>query len=342
MSEYPKDPPRISSDPWTQAPPRVENSEREHWESKLIRDLASASLKEQRRSRRWGIFFKLMTFAYITFVIVAAMKPQFSLNQAAQPLHTATIDISGMIVAGGEVSAKRLIHSLQTAFENPSTAGVILNINSPGGSPVQSGIIYDEIIRLRQQYPSIPLYAVVGDICASGAYYIAAAADRIYADKASIVGSIGVRMDSFGLTGLMEKIGVERRILTSGENKALLDPFSPLDQYEKSYLQRLLDEIHQQFITAVKEGRGDRLIDNPELFSGLIWSGEQSIENGLVDALGNDLFVAREVIGVKKMVSFDPKKPLLDQLSQQLGVSFANAIEALIPRNTFRIVYEPE
>ena len=331
MSEYQNEYPHrtAASDPWTSG--AKASSQPAGWESELIRDLATAALKEQRRARRWGIFFKLLTFAYLTFVLLAFMRHEFTGGEVSGGKHTAVIDIHGVISSEDDANANRIISGLQSAFKDKNTAGIILNINSPGGSPVQAGIIYDEIVRLREQHPDTPLYAVLGDICASGGYYIAAAADKIYADKATIVGSIGVRMDGFGFTGLMEKIGVERRLLTSGKSKGLLDPFLPEKNTEKLHVQGLLDDIHGQFIDVVKRGRGDRLSTDSELFSGLIWTGQQGVENGLVDSLGSERYVAREVIGVEKTVSFNPKDPLVNQLAKQFGVSFAHAIRTLLP-----------
>ncbi|MEM7206844.1 MAG: S49 family peptidase [Pseudomonadota bacterium] len=320
-------------DPWTSpAPSNQSSNQPPGWESKLIRELATAALKEQRRSRRWGIFFKLLTFAYLTFIIVAAFSANFEASDTGSgDTHTAVIDIYGLIASSEDANADYIVSGIQAAFEDERTAGVILAIDSPGGSPVQAGIIYDEIQRLRAIHADTPVYAVLGDICASGGYYIAAAADKIYADKASIVGSIGVRMDNFGFTGLMEKIGVERRLLTSGESKALLDPFLPENPSEKAHVQTLLDDIHAQFIAAVKEGRGDRLVDDPDLFSGLIWTGQQALEKGLVDELANAAYVAREVIGAESRVSFNPEEKFVDQLSEQLGISLARTLRALFP-----------
>lgn len=234
-----------NTNPWTDGP--VVSKQPPGWESTLIRELATSALKEQRRSRRWGIFFKLLTFAYISIVLFAFMRTEFlDTSSGGTDKFAALIDVHGVISSENEASAARIIGSVRAAFEDAQTAGIILNINSPGGSPVQAGIIYDEIIRFKEKYPETPVYAVLGDICASGGYYVAAAADKIYADKASIVGSIGVRMDGFGFTGLMEKVGVERRLLTSGESKALLDPFLPENVAEKQHVQTLLDNIHAQ------------------------------------------------------------------------------------------------
>ena len=246
--------------------------------------------------------------------------------------HTALIDINGVIAADAAANADSIITGLRAAFKNKGTAGVILRINSPGGSPVQAGYINDEIVRLRSRHPDIPLYAVIGDICASGGYYIAVAADDIYADKASVVGSIGVLMDGFGFVEAMNKLGVERRLITAGEHKGFLDPFSPMKSQEKEHIKTLLGDIHKQFIDVVKKGRGDRLADNSELFSGLVWTGEQSVELGLIDGLGNSSYVAREVIGVEKIVDFTQREPILDRFVERLGVAMANTLSSLAGR----------
>jgi protease-4 len=229
------------------------------------------------------------------------------------------------------------VTGLRNAFEDKNTVGVILRINSPGGSPVQSGYINDEIKRLREKYPDIPFYAVISDIGASGAYYIAVAADKIYADKASIIGSIGVRMDSFGFVDAMRTIGVERRLLTAGEHKALLDPFSPEDPVAIEHIQEMLDQIHQQFVAVVKEGRGDRLKENPELFSGLIWTGEEAVQLGLVDELGSASYVAREVIKEDNLVDFTKKEDVWKRLSDRLGAGVARAFMAGVKGDAFNL-----
>ena len=296
------------------------------WERQVVTQLAEASLKEQRRSRRWGIIFKLLTFAYIgviLFMIAEASLTTVTINEK----HTALIELSGVIADKEKASADHIVTALRDAFENENSAGVVLRINSPGGSPVQSGYIYDEILRLRKANPDTPLYAVVTDICASGGYYIASAADKIYADKASIVGSIGVRMDNFGFVDAIEKLGVERRTLTAGENKALLDPFLPENEKTKAHMQNMLSEIHQQFINAVKEGRGDRLDTSVEgLFSGLIWSGEAAVKNGLVDELASASYVAREVIGEETIVDYTVQEDILERFAQRLGSTVAQVI----------------
>ena len=301
-----------------------------NWERETMEKLAFAAIREQRRARRWGIFFKLLTFAYVTFVIVVAMDWRGDTEVLKGGKHTALVDIVGVIEPKGSASAERLTGALQNAFKDRNTQGVLLRINSPGGSPVQSGIIYDEIRRLRGLYPNIPMYAVVEDICASGGYYIASAADRIYVDKASIIGSIGVLMDGWGFTGTMEKLGVERRLLTAGENKAFLDPFSPVDEKHRQHAQGLLNEIHQKFIDVVKKGRGRRLKDNPELFSGLFWSGAKSVDLGLADALGSMDFVAREVIKAEDIVDFTQKENIAERFAKRFGAAMADALVRVV------------
>src|SRR6202142_757263 len=247
-----------------------------NWERETLEKLAFSALKEQTKRRRWGIFFKLLTFAYVTFLILMVFEWRGDGDLIAAGKHTALVDLYGVIDAKGDASAEKITSALQSAFKDKDTRGVILRINSPGGSPVQSGIINDEVRRLRGVYPNTPLYVVVEDICASGGYFVAASADKIYVNKASLVGSIGVLMDGFGFTGSMEKLGVERRLLTAGENKGFLDPFSPMNAAQRDYAQKMLGEIHQQFIGVVKQGRGKRLKDDPEMFSGLMWTGQRS------------------------------------------------------------------
>jgi protease IV len=297
-----------------------------NWERATIEKLAFAALKEQRRTRYWGIFFKLLTFAYLTVLIFLAMGFGAEKERLARGKHTALVEITGVIEAKGDANADDINSALQSAFKDKNTQGVILRINSPGGSPVQAGIINDEIQRLRKLHPNIPMYAVVEDVCASGGYYIAVAADKIYVDKASIVGSIGVRMDSFGFTGTMEKLGVERRVLTAGDNKDFLDPFLPLQEKDVTHAKTLLEEIHKQFIDVVKKGRGTRLKDSPELFSGLFWVGSKSVELGLADGLGSVDFVARDVIKAEEIVDFTRKENVAERLAKRLGAGAAKAI----------------
>ena len=303
-------------------------AESENWERQTLEKVALAAVTEQRRARKWGIFFKLIGFVYLTFIIIMVMGLSNGADLAAAKMHTALVDLDGVIAPGNPASAERIIEGLQAAFKNKHAKGVILRINSPGGSPVQSGQINDEIKRLRAKHPTIPLYAVVEDICASGGYYVAVAADKIYVDKASLIGSIGVLMDGFGFTGTMEKLGVERRLLTSGDNKGFLDPFSPADPRQQQHAQSMLTEIHQQFIQTVKKGRGARLKETEGMFSGLIWTGERSIELGMADAIGSLEYVAREVIKAEHIVDYTPRQSLADRFAKRFG---AAAAQALLP-----------
>ena len=297
-----------------------------NWERGVIEKLALEALKEQKRARRWGIFFKLLTFAYLTFLILMVLDWRGDGDRLAGAKHTALVDVIGVIDSKGGASADSVTGALQSAFKDKNTQGVILRINSPGGSPVQAGIIYDEIRRLREKHPDIPLYAVVEDMCASGGYYIAAATDKIYVDKASLVGSIGVLMDQFGFVDTMEKLGVERRVLTAGENKAFLDPFAPLQPTHVEHARKLLGEIHTQFIDVVKKGRGKRLKESPEIFSGLLWSGATSIELGLSDGFGTVDYVAREVIKAEQIVEYTRKENILERFAKRFGAATAEAI----------------
>ncbi|MBU0600826.1 MAG: S49 family peptidase [Gammaproteobacteria bacterium] len=296
------------------------------WEREVIERLALASVTEQRRRRRWGIFFRLVGFAYLGVLLFAVIDWGTLFNQAEHRRHTALVELSGVIAPGGEASADDVVSSLQSAFDDKNTQGVILRINSPGGSPVQSGIINDEIRRLRDIHPDVPLYAVVEDICASGGYYVAVAADRIFVDKASIVGSIGVLMDGFGFTGLMDKLGVERRLLTAGENKGFLDPFSPQQERHREHAQELLGDVHRQFIDVVRKGRGDRLKESPEMFSGLMWTGERSIELGLADALGSVEYVAREVVQAEDIVDYTQRQNIAERFAKQFGANLGESV----------------
>ena len=299
-----------------------------NWERRVIEKLATDALREQRLARRWGIFFKLLAFGYLAFLVLLALDWRGD-SDAVSGKHTALVELTGVIDSSGEASADHITAALQSAFKDKNTQGVILRVNSPGGSPVQAGVIYDEIRRLRGLYPNIPLYAVVEDICASGGYYVASAADRIYVDKASLVGSIGVIMNGWGFTGAMEKLGVERRTLTAGENKAFLDPFAPMDEKQKQYAQSMLGEIHQQFIDVVKKGRGNRLKESPELFSGLIWTGTKSIELGLADALGSVDFVAREVIKSENIVDYTQKENIAERFAKRFGAGVASSLSGV-------------
>jgi len=297
----------------------------ENWERSVLEKLALEGIKEQRRARRWGIFFKLLGFAYLTFLL-AVLFDWHRADALGGTKHSSLVDVSGVIDAKGGASADNVTSALQSAFKDKNTQGVILRVNSPGGSPVQAGIIYDEIRRLRGLYPDIPMYAVVEDICASGGYYIASAADKIYVDKASLVGSIGVLMDGFGFVDTMQKLGVERRVFTSGENKAFLDPFSPLQPRQVTQAKELLGEIHQQFIDVVRKGRGKRLQESPDLFSGLIWTGAKSVELGLTDGLGSVDYVAREVIKAEQIVDYTQKENIAERVAKRFGAGVAQTL----------------
>jgi len=304
------------------------------WERGLIEKLATEALKEQRRARRWGIFWKLLTFLYVTFILVMAIdwKPG---AERGSGKHTALVEVQGIIAPGTDASAEKVNLALQAAFKDSNTQGVVLRINSPGGSPVQAQSIFDEVKRLRQKHPDIPLYAVVEDLCASGGYYVAAAADRIFVAKGSIVGSIGVRMDNFGVVGLMEKLGVERRLLTAGKNKALLDPFLPLEESHKQIATDLINEIHAQFIAAVKQGRGKRLKETPDMFSGLIWTGAKSVELGLADGFGGLDYVAREVVKAEDIVAYTQKENLAEKFARRFGAGAMNSLLEFSARTGF-------
>jgi len=296
------------------------------WEREIVARLATAALKEQRRARLWGIFFKLLTFAYVTLILIMTVDWQARTDLAGGKKHTALVELNGIIAPGADASAERIMTGLQAAFKDKNTQGVILRINSPGGSPVQSQLIYDEMRRLRKKYPDTPLYVVVEDICASGGYFVASGADRIYVAKASIVGSIGVLMNGFGFTGLMDKLGVERRLITAGENKGMLDPFSPVDQKDVQHAKVLINDVHQQFITAVKEGRGKRLKEAPDMFSGLIWTGEKSVDLRLADAIGSLESVARDVVKAEDIVDFTQKENVAERLAKRFGMGAASAL----------------
>jgi len=299
----------------------------------VIEKLAFAALREQTRARRWRVFFMLFFIAYLSFVTLALLLDRDdgygAGGEADGDRHTAVVKLSGIIADGDEGGAENIIRGLKAAFEHEDTAGVVLEIDSPGGSPVQAAYIFDEIMRLKEEHKDKPIYAVIVDIAASGGYFVAAAADRIYVNKSSLVGSIGVRMDNFGFVGLMKKIGVERRLLTAGENKSMMDPFLPEQQGQKAHLQAMLDQVHQHFIAAVEQGRGDRLARDEDLFSGLIWTGEQAIELGLVDAYGNTRSVARE-LKAEHVVDFTPKTDLMQRIADRIGVSVGRGLSEIL------------
>ena len=297
-----------------------------NWERSVLEKLAMSAIQEQRRARHWSIFFKVLTFGYLFILLFLFLgvfddkKDGLSGNK-----HTALIDLNGVIAAGSNANADNLIASLQDAFDDKNTAGIVLRINSPGGSPVQSALVNDEIRRLRTLHPEIPLHVVVEDMCASGGYFIAAAADKIYVNRSSIVGSIGVLMDGFGFTGTMQKLGVERRLMTAGENKGFMDPFSPRNPKHEAFTKELLDDVHQQFIDVVRQGRGKRLKETPEMFSGLFWTGDKAIKMGLADELGSVDSVARDVFKAEKIVDFTAHENIADRLAKKLGAGVASA-----------------
>lgn len=309
-------------------------------EWKLIEKTLLEVHAEQRRGRRWGVFFKVLTFTYLFALLAVLFQPvqqEFDLFSEAGEQHVAVINIDGPIAADQDASADHIVTSLQWAFEQVNVRGVILRINSPGGSPVQSGYIYDEIKRLKSERSDLPVYAVISDIGASGAYYIAAAADEIYADKASLVGSIGVVASGFGFVEAMERFGIERRLYTAGENKGFLDPFSPEKATEREFWQDVLAVTHQQFIDQVKQGRGDRLSDNPDLFSGFVWTGEQALELGLIDGLSSTSRVARDIIGVEAMVDYSFTLDPIEEFVRKFGVSFGQGVASLFTQQTMTL-----
>jgi protease IV len=304
----------------------------ERWEREALERVALAAIQEQRRSRQWGILFKLLLFIYL-FALLFLFLGWIGGREALPGRHTAMVEIRGVIAPDTPASADNIVSGLEEAFKASGTQGVILRINSPGGSPVQAGQIYDQIRRLRAKYPKIPLYAVVEDICASGGYYAAVAADQIFVDKASMIGSIGVLVNGFGFTGVMEKLGIERRLLTAGENKGFLDPFSPVRDSDMQYAEKMLREIHEQFINVVREGRGTRLKDTPELYSGLVWVGSASVELGLADAIGSVDYVARDVIKAEHIVDFTPRENLAERFAKRFGAAMAETLVRLMGPN---------
>lgn len=289
------------------------------WERATLEKLAFASLNEQKATRRWKTFVRMSWLAFFVVLLWLGFHRTATTTDASTP-HTAVIEIKGEIAAGADASAEFVNAALRAAFEDEGSKGIVLLINSPGGSPVQAGMMNDEILRLKAKYKK-PVYAVVEETCASAAYYIAVSADKIYVDKASVVGSIGVLMDGFGFTGLMDKLGVERRLLTAGENKGFLDPFSPQSEKQRAFAQVMLDQIHQQFITVVKQGRGKRLKETPEMFSGLFWSGEQAVELGLADQLANLDYVAREVIKAEEVIDYTRRDNVAERLAKKFGAA---------------------
>jgi len=315
--------PSAIPDPLPPAPPKAVAGYEQ-----LLAQFAREYMQDRRSERRWRMFYRLLWLGLIVLVAWGFLSQRHHMAAPTTP-HTALVEVRGEISTDTEASAELMLSALKSAFEDPGAQAVVLRINSPGGSPVQAGIVYDEIKRLKAKHGK-KVYAVVEEICASGAYYIAAAADEIYVDKASVVGSIGVLMDGFGFTGLMDKLGVERRLLTAGENKGMLDPFTPQNPKQRGYAQAMLDQIHQQFIAVVKEGRGKRLKETPEMFSGLFWNGEQAVKMGLADQLGNLDYVAREVIKAEEVIDYTPRDNVAERLAKRFGAAMGEgAVKAL-------------
>ena len=315
----------------------MQNSEKnqEEWLSGFMKE----TFKEQKSARRWGVVFKLLTFTYLFVTLFLFLNADFlNKNNSAEKAHTAMVSVNGVIAADTDANANSIVTSLRAAFKNEYSKAIMLVINSPGGSPVQAGYVNDEIKRLRTIYPEKKLYAVIAELGASGGYYMAVAADEIYADKSSLVGSIGVTASSFGFVDLMEKVGVERRHYTSGEHKAFLDPFSPAKKEEAEFWQQVLDVTHQQFIKVVEEGRGDRLDhSNKGLYSGLIWNGEQALELGLIDGLGSPGYVAREVIKVEDIVDYSIKPSAFEAFTKKLGLSIGQGVSSVLTESQVQL-----
>lgn len=320
-----------------QEPIKTEASTPSTWERDVLEKLAFAAIDEQKRTRRWNIFFKSLLCVYLLVIGGIALYPSIKVSmQATGNKHTAVINIVGMIAEDKLANAADIIDSLREAAKDPNTKGIILHANSPGGSPVQSAYVYDEIRNIKKAHKDLPIYAVVGDLCASGCYYIVSASDKIFVNPASLIGSIGVLMDGFGFVDAMQKLGVERRLLTAGAHKAMLDPFSPPKEDETQYIKSLLAQVHQQFINAVKAGRGDKLKETPDMFSGLVWTGEEGLKNGLADEVGTDDSVAKDLIGAEKQVDFTHQEKLLDRIAGKLGASFGQAISSMAQAPSLR------
>ncbi len=305
------------------------------WEREIVEKLAFAAINEQKKARRWSIFFKSLMFLYLLAVFGVLMYPKIKNDVGSGNDHTAIISVVGMIAEDQPANADSIIQSLRDAVKDKHTKGIILHANSPGGSPVQSSYVHEEIKAIKKEHPGLPIYTVVSDICASGCYFIASASDKIFVNPSSLVGSIGVIMDGFGFVDIMQKLGVERRLLIAGAHKAMLDPFSPSKPDENQFMQGLIDQVHQQFIAAVKGGRGNKLKETPDMFSGLVWTGEESIKLGVADAVGTQDSVAK-AIGAEKLVDFTEQSRLLDKLAGKLGTSFGHAINDLAKGITLR------
>lgn len=317
----------MSDSHWENQPSAAPQPAAPGWEREVLEKLAFAAINEQRSARRWSVFFKSLMFLYLVALLVIAVYPHFKSDIIdSEGKHTAVIDIFGQIAEDQPTNAASIIEGLNDAVKDKNTKGIILRLNTPGGAPVQSDYIYTEIRRVKKDHPDLPIYAVISDICASGGYYIASAADKIFANQASIVGSIGVIMNGFGFVDTMNKFGIERRLLTAGTHKAMLDPFSPIKAEENQHMQALLNQVHQQFIDAVKQGRGARLKETPEMFSGLVWTGAEGLKLGLIDDFGSAATVAKDIVGAEKLVNFTQQERLLDRLAGKLGASFAHNI----------------
>lgn len=333
MADYVDSTPPLSAD--DPGLPGLRTTTVSHNLDRTLTDLARDMLQDRRAARRWKLFFRLMWLALLAALLWALLSPVGRRGGVPSMAHTALVEIQGEIAMGGESGADSLVQSLKNAFESPTAQAVVLRINSPGGSPVQSGIVYDAIRRLKAKHNK-KVYAVVEEMCASGAYYIAVAADEIYVDKASLVGSIGVLMDGFGFVGAMEKLGVERRLLTAGTNKGMLDPFSPQNEKHNAYAKAMIDQIHQQFINVVKEGRGARLKNQPEIFSGLFWNGEEAVRLGLVDKLGSLDGVARDVVRAEEIVDYTQHENMAEKLARRFGASVGSSIVQALRGSSLR------
>ena len=338
MDNNPQQPPQPAPDLWGAAAPVAAAAgpaapQAAGWERSVLERLAFDTLKEQRAARRWKIFFRL-AWLVLFIALVVYLFGSDSASTTSSTEHTAVVELKGEIASGADASAEYVIAALRTAFEDDGAKAVVMLINSPGGSPVQAGMINDEIMRLKALHKK-PMYAVVEESCASAAYYIASAADSIYVDKASIVGSIGVLMDGFGFTGTMEKLGVERRLLTAGANKGMLDPFSPMNPQQKAFAQQMLGQIHQQFIDVVRKGRGDRLKENQDTFSGLFWTGQEAVKLGLADGLGSLDQVARDVVGAEEVVDYTRRENVAERFAKKFGASVGSGavstLRSLVP-----------
>lgn len=311
--------------------PRRGDAEQEaSWERQLVEKLLLGNVTEQRRARRWRVFFKGLLFVYL-FVVLALWAVEYLPTATLRSSgHAAVIEIDGLISSESDASAENVVEALRKAFEDKRTKGVVLRINSPGGSPVQAAIINDEVRRLRDKHKKVPVYAVIEDLGASGGYYVAVAADKIYVNRSSVLGSIGVLMNGFGFVDTLDKLGIERRLMTAGEHKGLFDPFSPVGEFDREHLKRVLGELHQNFITAVKAGRGNRLKDDPQIFTGLFWTGEESLELGLADGFGDLGYVARDLIGVETTVDFTQKEDVWERLAGRMGTGAAEAVARVL------------